>query len=73
MRLLEDKSNRNMQELWDKLTARDIYNNIMGIKEFKHSRTLWIKRVVKYRMRKNKEQGYSQVDWKGLVMAKHRR
>ena len=72
MLLLEDKR-EDLAGFIKKYQDLEEYRRIMGIKEFVHKKKLRMSQNCKYYMRNNKDQGYSQIDWKGLTLSKHRR
>ena len=74
MLLLEDQRKiKSLEDFNRKYQELEEYRRIMGIKEFVHKKKLWMSQNCKYYMRNNKDQGYSQIDWKGLTLSKHRR
>ena len=73
MLLLEDKRQDILKKEWDDIIRQREYERIMGIKEFDNKRILWMKKVLKYYMRNNKDQGYTQINWAGIGLAKRRR
>ena len=73
MLLLEDNREKGLLEEFARASILEDYHRVMGISMFVNRRTLWMRRVCHYYMRNTKDQGFAQINWAGLSIAKKRR